>query len=285
MSKDGKTGSGSSAALARRVDPDRFLTALPAPAAKRGALFTVIAFNHELVRALEMPSVRSGSGPIAALIRLHWWREVVEGERNDWRAQPVATELRALLDGGTVRSDTLLGLVAAREAEAEGMQTLAEWRSVMASGAGGVQRAIGEVLGVAPEQGNRIAAVGAAYGTGALRRHLPAILALGRCPLPEEMLDQAGTSSERLAQDESALPRLQDALKREGEVFLRATGGAPLTGAQRASLLPLVLARRDLMRPDRPLSHASRERGLGDRLAVLAASVLPARRPHNPPRA
>ncbi len=276
MSKDDKAGSGSGAALARRVDPDRFLTALPAPAAKREALFTLIGFNHELVRALEMPSSRSGSGPVTALIRLQWWREVVEGGRNDWRAQPVATRLRALLDDGAVRPDTLLGLVAAREAEAEGMWTLDEWRSAMRSGAGGVQQAIGQVLGIAPGHENRLAAVGAAYGTGALRRHLPAILASGRCPLPEEMLDQAGTSRERLAQDAAALPELRDALKREGDAFLREADGPSLPGAQRAALLPLVLARRDLTREDAPLSHAPRDRGLGDRFAVLAASMLPA---------
>ncbi len=272
MCKDDKAGSGSGAALARRVDPDRFLTALPAPAAKRDALFTLIAFNHELVRALEMPS-RSGSGPVAALIRLQWWHEVVEGSRSDWHAQPVATRLRALLDDGTVRPDTLLGLVSARESEADGMRTLAEWRSAMRSGAGGVQQAIGQVLGVAPEHETRLAAVGAAYGTGALRRHLPAVLASGRCPMPEEMLDQAGTSQERLVQDAAALPRLCDALKREGNAFLREADGSSLPGAQRAALLPLVLARRDLARDDGP--PAPRDRGLGDRFAVLAASMLP----------
>ncbi len=275
MVKDDKAGSGSSAALARRVDPDRFLTVLPAPAARREALFTLIAFNHELVRALEMPSLRSGSGPIAALIRLQWWREVVGAERGDWRGQPVAAQLRALLDAGLVRPDTLLGLVAAREAEAEGMQTLPEWRAATASGAGGVQRAIGEVLGVAPEHGDRLAAVGAAYGTGALRRHLAPVLASGRCPLPDEMLDAAGTSRDRLA-EKAALPALRDALKREGDAFLRDAGGPRLPGAGRVALLPLVLARRDLTSRDAQDPDVPRGRGLGDRLAVLAASLKPA---------
>ena len=279
MSKDDKAGSGSSAAMARRVDRDRFLTVLPAPAARREALFTLIAFNHELVRALEMPSLRSGSGPIAALIRLQWWREVVGAERSDWHGQPVAAQLRAMLDMQLVRPGTLLDIVTAREAEAEGMQTLTEWRAAMATGAGGVQRAIGEVLGVAPEQERRLAAVGAAYGTGALRRHLDAVLASGRCPLPDEMLDQAGTSRDRLPGDTVALPgllpALRDALQREGQAFLRDADGPPLPGVKRAALLPLVLARRDLARdhPRRP--DAQRDRGLGDRLAVLAASLKP----------
>ena len=35
-------------ALVRRHDPDRFLTALFAPEAKREGLFVLYAFNHEL---------------------------------------------------------------------------------------------------------------------------------------------------------------------------------------------------------------------------------------------
>ena len=63
-------------ALVRRHDPDRFLTALFAPPEKRDALLTLYAFNHELARARE-----AVSEPPLALIRLQWWREVVEGAR------------------------------------------------------------------------------------------------------------------------------------------------------------------------------------------------------------
>ena len=62
------------AALVRRHDPDRFLTALFAPPERRDALLTLYAFNHELARAREAVS----EAPLA-LIRLQWWREVVEG--------------------------------------------------------------------------------------------------------------------------------------------------------------------------------------------------------------
>ena len=44
------------AALVRRHDPDRFLTALFAPSAKRDVLLTLYAFNHELARAREVVS-------------------------------------------------------------------------------------------------------------------------------------------------------------------------------------------------------------------------------------
>ncbi|MGD0108468.1 MAG: squalene/phytoene synthase family protein [Rhodopila sp.] len=69
------------AALVRRHDPDRFLTALFAPPERRHALLTLYAFNHELARAREV-----ASEPALALIRLQWWREVVEGA-SSWPGQ------------------------------------------------------------------------------------------------------------------------------------------------------------------------------------------------------
>ena len=44
------------AALVRRHDPDRFLTALFAPPDRRDALLVLYAFNHELARAREVAS-------------------------------------------------------------------------------------------------------------------------------------------------------------------------------------------------------------------------------------
>ena len=76
----------------RRHDPDRFLTALFAPPEKRDALLTLYAFNHELARARE-----AVSEPPLALIRLQWWREVVEGAR---RRHEVAEPLAAAIEAG-----------------------------------------------------------------------------------------------------------------------------------------------------------------------------------------
>src|ERR1700730_69402 len=83
---------GAIAALVRRHDPDRFLTALFAPPEKRDALLTLYAFNHELARARE-----AVSEPPLGLIRLQWWREVVEGAR---RRHEVAEPLTAAIEAG-----------------------------------------------------------------------------------------------------------------------------------------------------------------------------------------
>lgn len=130
----------SCAEIVRRVDPDRFLACLFAPPDRRGALFALIAFDHELVRAVEMPSARSGAGPIATLIRLQWWREVVEGSRQDWIGHEVAGPVRELLERGLAAPGDLLRMIDAREAEAEaaaGDGSTDGWRAALRECAGG----------------------------------------------------------------------------------------------------------------------------------------------------
>lgn len=63
-----------SAALVRRVDYDRYLTALFAPAGARERLFALYAFNHEIAKVRE-----TVSEPMIGQIRLQWWREAIGG--------------------------------------------------------------------------------------------------------------------------------------------------------------------------------------------------------------
>ncbi|MGI4747545.1 MAG: squalene/phytoene synthase family protein [Janthinobacterium lividum] len=262
-------------AIARRSDPDRFLTALFAPPGRRDAVFVLIAFNHELVRAVEMPSAHSGAGPIATLIRLQWWRDVVEGSRSDWRHHEVAEPLHRLIDSGAVSAATLLRLIDAREADAEESSDLAGWRASLLDGAGALQQAIGEALDVDKAVGDRLAAVGAAYAIGALARHLAEMLQAGRCTLPDDLLAVVGTSREALLQDPQPdlLARLRPVLVQEGIGFVDRAGSLRLPRDRIAAALPLVLATRDLRRAATPSTHILRsgQRGIGDRLAVLAS--------------
>src|ERR1700681_4335702 len=76
----------------RRADPDRYFSALFAPAAVRPHLMTLYAFNHEVARVAE--TVRQ---PMMGEIRLEWWRETLEGARNGApRNHDVARALAAL---------------------------------------------------------------------------------------------------------------------------------------------------------------------------------------------
>jgi phytoene synthase len=74
---------------------ERYWASLYAPAEKRGALYALYAFDHEISRIAQ--AVRE---PMAGEIRLQWWREVLEGKRGDEAAaHPVAaTLLKAVAD-------------------------------------------------------------------------------------------------------------------------------------------------------------------------------------------
>jgi phytoene synthase len=241
----------------RRHDPDRFLTALFAPPQKREALFALYAFNHELARAREAVS----EAPLA-LIRLQWWREVVEGAH---RRHEVAGPLRAAIDAGALRGDDLLGIIEAREAEAEpGIETSREWHDYLRKGAGGLTVAAARLLGaVEPEQ---LRPLGAAFGLAGLLRSVTAHARQGRCLLPLEVLAAHGLSPEQVLADPHAARSVVVQLAREGLTLLH---HRRLPRRVVAAGLPAVLARRDLRRaPDFPP-----RRGLGDRLAVLLAAL------------
>jgi phytoene synthase len=219
--------------LVRKADPDRYFCSLFAPAEKREGLWLLYAFNHELARAREV-----ASEPMLALIRLTWWREVVDGAA---RAHEVAAPLGAALRAGWFERADLAALVEAREVEAEA--EIADFDGFMnfARGTSGrLARVAGRFLG-ADSQG--LEDVGTAYGVAGILRAAPFLARQRRSLLPAD-----GTSEAKLV----------DAA--------RALLGAKVPKAALAAALPGVFARRDLGRP-------YRARGVADRLAVLAAAV------------
>jgi phytoene synthase len=247
------------AALVRRHDPDRFLTALFAPPDKRDALLTLYAFNHELARARE-----AVSEPPLALIRLQWWREVVEEAH---RRHEVAEPLRIAIEAGDLDRGALLALIDAREAEAEpAFETAADWRAYLFGCAGGVAVAAGRLLGCPDAEGLR--PLGAAYGIAGLLRSIPTHARQGRCLLPRDILEEHGLTPEGViaAPHAAGVQAVMRQLAHEGLMLL-----TPSRVPRRAiaAALPAVLARRDLGRAPR----LSLPRGLGDRLAVVVAAI------------
>jgi 15-cis-phytoene synthase len=249
--------------IVRRHDPDRFLTALFAPPNKRYALLILFAFNHELARARELVSE-----PTLALIRLQWWREVVEGAR---RRHEVAEPLHDTITAGLLARDDLLALIEAREIEAEpSIDTTDAWHDYLLGTAGGLAVAAGRLLG-APEP-ERLGPLGAAYGAGRLLRGARWLARHGRCLLPRDRLEAHGLIPEAVIADPElpALRPVLDDLAGDGRAMLRQGRTAPFSRQSIAAALPAVLAARDLRRPDEP----PRPRGVGDRLAVTAAALL-----------
>jgi phytoene synthase len=248
------------AALVRRHDPDRFLTALFAPPDKRDALLTLYAFNHELARAREVVSE-----PPLALIRLQWWREVVEGM---YRRHEVADPLSAAIDAAELDRGDLLRLIDAREAEVEpAFLTVTDWRNYLFGSAGGVAVAAGRLLG-APDP-ETLRQLGAAYGIAGLLRSIPAHSRQGRCLLPADILAEHGLTPEGLISEPSAMAvrAVTQRLAHEGLMLLMERTRLPRRAI--AAGLPAVLARRDLRRA----SALPPQRGIADRLAVTLAGI------------
>lgn len=242
------------AEIVRRHDPDRFLTALFAPADRREALLTLYAFNHELARAREV-----ASDPTLALIRLHWWREVVEGQR---KRHEVATPLSDAIARGLFIPAELTAIIDARENEAaDAIETLADWRAWLLAGAGGLAVVAARLLGAAEPESFR--GHGAAYGAAGVLRATVALAAQGRCLLPVDVLARHGLLPEAVIGDPTS-PAVVTAtvdLALEGLALLSRPG---VTRATVAAALPGALARRDLRRwPS--IQHPRR---LGDRLIV-----------------
>lgn len=247
-------------AIARRHDPDRFLCALFAPPEKREALFTLIAFNHELARAREV-----ASNPLLALIRLTWWREAVEqaAEGAAPRQHEVAAPLHAAIRAGALDAPSLIAMAEAREMEAEeeGIASEAALHAYLRGTAGGFAVAAGRLLRAPVALLPALQQAGLLYGLAGLLRAVPALAAQGRCLLPVDLV-----GPESVIEDPArAAPII-------AHLAASAPAALPLAGLPRearAAALPLVLARRDLARlaKGRPV-----RRGVMDRLAVIIAA-------------
>jgi len=217
--------------MVRRADYDRWFCSLFAPAGKREGLWVLYAFNHELARAREV-----GREPIMAMVRLAWWREVVEGaERRHEVAGPVGAALRA---GWFERAD-LMGMVESRGFEVEDAPDFDGFVNYARGTAGRLARVAGKFLGA---DSAAVEDVGTGYGIVGALRAAPFLAAQGRRVVP------AGAEGRLLEVARALL---------DGQVPRVAM----------AAVLPGVLARRRLR-------DVSRAFSVGDRVAVMRAAVL-----------
>ena len=185
-------------ALARAADYDRYLSAVFAPAARREALFALIAFNHEIARIPE-----AVSEPMLGRIRLQWWHEVLEaayaGEPT--RRHEVAVPLADAIETcgfDRARFDELLD---AREADLEpdGQADLAALERYAAATGGSLTalmlQASGPDTAQALEAGRQVGTAWALVGT---LRVAPRAAARGRVMLPADLLSEAGIAADEL---------------------------------------------------------------------------------------
>jgi phytoene synthase len=91
----------------REDDKDRFLAALFAPAALRGGLFALYAFDLEISGVAQRVHE-----PQAGEIRLQWWRDVAEGFRDaEARASPIAAALVETIAAADLPRDPILSAI------------------------------------------------------------------------------------------------------------------------------------------------------------------------------
>lgn len=177
---------------ARRLDADRFLCALAAPAPMREGLFALLAFDGDLAR------IRGrAKEPALRHLRLAWWRQTLEAilEGHPPPRQPVAEALGAAIGRHNLSGALFERLVDGRESDLAD-EAPADAEFLAAATGGTLARLMLEVLDV--REGPAVDAaqlVGTAY---ALTEQLRA----GRAPA-----DVGEVARHRLVEARHLLPR------------------------------------------------------------------------------
>jgi len=181
--------------LARRGDPDRFLSAMTAPPALRERLFALYAFNLELAR---IPAVVSE--PMLGLMRLQWWRDTVAAAFETGRAggHVVAGPLAATIRAAELPRAPFERLLDARalDVAAEPFADAAALTAYLRDTGGALMalaaRALGDAEGPAED-------AGFAHAAASWLAAAPALAARGRAPFPAG--DDPRAAAQALARD------------------------------------------------------------------------------------
>jgi phytoene synthase len=178
-------------ALVRAADPDRYFSALFAPAPARPYLFGLYAFNHEVARVAE-----TAREPMMGAIRLEWWRETVEGAlAGAPRNHDVAKGLAALFQSFAMPLGDFEAIIAARafDGSAERFADLAALETYVDATGGGVMRLAVKILGGDAGLAREAAL---AYGLAGLLRSLAFHNARHKLYLPLDLLNAVGLTPE-----------------------------------------------------------------------------------------
>jgi len=250
------------AELVRTADRDRYLATLFAPAQHRAALHALYAFNLEVARVRE-----AAHQPMPGEIRLQWWREVINSERDgEAQANPVAAALLTTMARDRLPPDKLTALIEARRFDLydEPMATIAGLEAYASKTSAAVIALAAQILGA--DAGAAAEPSGIAYGIGRLLRAFPLHAARHQLYVPMEIFERfqirvgdvlSGQSSAKL---EAALAALRDIARRH----LRAADEHVMALPHQAlpAFLPVALVRPSLDLLDRCDAFAPAELAL-----------------------
>jgi phytoene/squalene synthetase len=222
----------------RGADPDRYFSALFAPAVARPYLFVLYAFNVELARVAE--TVRE---PMLGAIRLEWWRETAAGAANGLpRNHDVARGLARLFAETPVSLADLEALVAARafDSSADRFADFAALETYVDATSGALMRTAIAILGGDKELARE---AGLAYGLTGLLRALPFHNARHKLYLPLDLLAAVNLPPEEffgLHHDARLDAVAHQVMLRARDHWLAVRKG-PRPGRALAALLPAAL--------------------------------------------
>ncbi len=174
-----------------RHDRDRYLTTLFAPAARRGALVALYAFNFEVAKTREIVHE-----PLLGRIRLQWWRESVDAIYRDLplRQHEVVEPLAAAIRRHDLTRYHFDRLIDAREIDLadEPPASLAALETYAEDTASRLIHLALEILEIrdtaAAEAGRH---VGIAWALTGLIRALPVQARLRRVSLPADLVSES----------------------------------------------------------------------------------------------
>lgn len=222
--------------LVRYADRDRYLATLYAPEIHRDALFAVYAFQSDLA------SIRDRAHePMPGEIRLQWWREVLQGQRDgEAAAHPVAAALRQTISRYSLDIAPLLALIDAHGFDLydEPMKTIGNFEAYAAKTSTAILELAVHVLA-----GRRYADTGVIVNAGtafALRNILTAFpqhSARRQVYVPTDILNHYGAKLED-AFSGKVTPEWRAAL---AELRLRARGHLDLTARSITSADPAIM--------------------------------------------
>lgn len=254
---------------ARAGDPDRYLSALLAPADVRDDLLALAAFAGEIARV-----PHAVTEPMMGEIRLQWWRDALPGlaEGGPPTGNPVADTLGVAIRRHGLPQTLFVGLLEARAFDlyADPMPDEAAFRGYLGKTEGALLEAALRMSGGWPPgtAASAVMAAGRALGLTRVLTGLPFMLSRGRCALPVTRLDKAGIGVADLAAvplgaSARALVTSFIADARADLATVRA-GWRRLPRRQRTALLPVALIEPQL----RALEGASHHPGR-DLVAIL----------------
>ena len=242
------------ARLVREADKDRFLATLFAPAESRPALLALYAFDIEIAR---VPTIAKQA--IAGEIRLQWWREVLEGQRDDEaRANPVAAALIETLDKYRLARTTLIGLADARTFELydDPFATITELEAYAERSHAPVMTCAAAILGIV---GTKVPTAGrhAAIATVIcdLLRSFPSRVSRGHLHVPLDVLNRRGVQPANVLAGQSsdellvALAEMRELAREHVRAFkelLSAVPAAAVPAFLPAAVIPLYLDRMEV---------------------------------------